>query len=132
MLPRCRTTILIGLLAILPSAARAQASTAGAPACTSGAACTAPVAGMGAMGMGSMNMDMNMCMKMMEAGDARLDSLANLMHAATGPARTGAMERVIDELLAQRKAMREHMMMHSAMPTPSVGEPGSPGHEGHH
>ena len=129
MFPSYRSMTIIALLAVLPAAAHAQASMAGRPACDSAAACPRPAAGMGAMGMGSMNMDMGM--KMMEAGDARLDSLVSQMHAATGPAKTGAMERVIDELLAQRKTMREHMMtmMHSAMPTPGVGELG---HEEHH
>lgn len=42
--------------------------------------------------------------------DARLDSLVTAMHRATGTKKTAAMERVIDALLADRKAMHERMM----------------------
>lgn len=79
---------------------------------------------MGNMGMGNMEAHM----KMMDAADARLDSLVTRMHAATGSAKTGAMERVLDELIAQRKMMRAHMMqMQSMMQMHQM--PGMPGRE---
>jgi hypothetical protein len=84
------------------------------------------------MGMSMENMEM--CMKMMEAGSARLDSLVTLMDRATGASKVDAMGRVIGELVGQRKAMREHMMhmmlMHA--PMPGSGRKDSTAHTEHH
>jgi len=64
--------------------------------------------GMGGMGMmGRMQQD---GMPMPSAADnARLDSLVTAMHKTKGDKKLSAMEKVIDELLGQRKLMQEHM-----------------------
>ena len=55
-------------------------------------------------------------MAKMEAMDARVDELVKTMNAATGSKKTNAVAAVINELVAQRKQMREHMMaMHPEM-----------------
>jgi hypothetical protein len=46
----------------------------------------------------------------MEAMDARLDDLVKKMNATTGKGKPDAVAAVINELVAQRKQMREHMM----------------------
>jgi hypothetical protein len=43
------------------------------------------------------------------AEQARLDSLVTAMHQSKGDRKVAAMEKVIDELLAQRRAMADHM-----------------------
>jgi hypothetical protein len=47
-------------------------------------------------------------MTMMDSSDARLDRLVRVMNQATGPRKVPAMAAVINELVAQRKAMRSH------------------------
>jgi len=49
-------------------------------------------------------------MAKMEAMDARLDGLVTRMNAATGSKKADAVAAVINELVAQRKQMREQMM----------------------
>ncbi len=49
-------------------------------------------------------------MAKMEAADARLDGLVKTMNAATGSKKTNAVAAVINELVAQRKQMRDDMM----------------------
>jgi hypothetical protein len=49
-------------------------------------------------------------MAKMEAMDARLDELVKKMNAATGSKKSDAVAAVINELVVQRKQMREHMM----------------------
>ena len=49
-------------------------------------------------------------MAKMEAADARLDELVKTMNAATGSKKTNAVAAVINELVAQRKQMRDDMM----------------------
>lgn len=49
-------------------------------------------------------------MAKMEAMDARLDELVKKMNAATGSKKTDAAAAVINELVAQRRQMRDHMM----------------------
>jgi hypothetical protein len=44
----------------------------------------------------------------MDSLDARLDSLTSRMNRSTGNARVEAMAAVINELVAQRRAMRAH------------------------
>lgn len=46
----------------------------------------------------------------MEAMDARLDALVQKMNSATGSRKTDAVAAVINELVAQRKQMRDQMM----------------------
>jgi hypothetical protein len=46
---------------------------------------------------------------MRDAGDARLDSLVQAMNQATGNRKVQAMAAVINELVAERRAMHEHM-----------------------
>ena len=45
----------------------------------------------------------------MESMDAKLDSLVAAMNAATGEDKVNAMAEVLEELVGQRKAMREKM-----------------------
>jgi hypothetical protein len=89
-------------------------------------------------------------MQMMDSLNARLDTLVSRMNRATGNSKVTAMAAVINELVAQRKAMQGHMrqMMESRdgmmpmMKEPTAGEhraPGvdstpadSAGHAGHH
>lgn len=72
--------------------------------------------GMGGMGMmGSMSQQ---GMPMPSAADnARLDSLVIAMHKAKGDKKLSAIEKVVEELLGQRKLMQEHMkqMMDGSM-----------------
>jgi mevalonate kinase len=49
-------------------------------------------------------------MAKMEAMDARLDDLVKKMNSATGSRKTDAAAAVVNELVVQRKQMREHMM----------------------
>jgi len=49
-------------------------------------------------------------MARMEAMDARLDELVKKMNAATRSRKADAVAAVVNELVAQRKQMREHMM----------------------
>jgi hypothetical protein len=91
-------------------------------------------------------------MQMLDSLSARLDTLVSRMNRATGNSKVTAMAAVINELVAQRKAMQAHMrqMMESRegmmqrMKEPTAGEhraptPGadstpadSAGHAGHH
>jgi uncharacterized coiled-coil protein SlyX len=47
--------------------------------------------------------------RMMDSLNARLDSLVVRMNRATGNEKMAAMARTIDELVAQRKTMQQHM-----------------------
>ena len=91
-------------------------------------------------------------MQMMDSLNARLDTLVSRMNRATGNSKVTAMAAVINELVAQRKVMQEHMrqMMESrqgvmhmmgepaagARPAPTPGADSTPadpaGHAGHH
>jgi hypothetical protein len=77
----------------------------------------APPPGAGKPGMmGEKNMDETMMahhkemMAKMEAMDSRLDDLVQKMNAAKGSRKADAVAAVVNELVAQRKQMREHMM----------------------
>ena len=48
-------------------------------------------------------------MQMMESMNARLDSLVGRMNRTSGNAKITAMAQVINELVAQRRAMQNHM-----------------------
>jgi hypothetical protein len=74
--------------------------------------------------MGGMGMEGGRMMPMME--NARLDSLVEVMHRATGAQKVTAMEQVIDALMADRKTMHEHMMqmMQRMRGRMGQGEPG--------
>ena len=50
-----------------------------------------------------------MDMQRMDSLEARLDSLVGRMNRATGDQKVTAMAAVINEIVAQRKGMREHM-----------------------
>jgi len=69
-------------------------------------------------------------MRMMDSLNARLDTLVSRMNRATGNRKVTAMADVINELVAQRKAMHEHMreMMQSrqGMMMHMMGEPAPP------
>lgn len=66
--------------------------------------------------MDEMKMDESMMarhgemMAKMDAMDSRLDDLVKKMNAATGSKKADAVAGVVNELVAQRKQMREHMM----------------------
>ncbi len=62
----------------------------------------------------------------MAAGDQKLDSLAAQMNAAQGAAKVDAIASVINELLAERKQMREHMASMMG-PGGMMGGQGQPG-----
>lgn len=49
-------------------------------------------------------------MKQHEEGAARLQELQDRMHAAGGEAKVDAIEALLDEMLAQHRAMHEMMM----------------------
>ena len=91
-------------------------------------------------------------MRMMDSLNTRLDTLVSRMNRATGNRKVTAMADVINELVAQRKVMQDHMremmesrkgMMHMmgepapktrAAPTPRTDSTpaDTAGHEGHH
>ena len=66
-------------------------------------------------------------MQMMDSLNARLDTLLSRMNRATGNRKVAAMADVINELVAQRKMMQQHMrqMMESrqGMMMHMMGEP---------
>jgi hypothetical protein len=51
-----------------------------------------------------------MMMQQVQAADARLEKLVSEMNRATGSKKVEAMAAVINEMVAQRKQMRAHMM----------------------
>lgn len=55
-------------------------------------------------------MQREMMMQRVQAADARLDQLVGEMNRAVGARKVAAMATVINELVAQRKQMRAHMM----------------------
>ena len=67
-------------------------------------------------------------MGMMDSLNARLDTLVNRMNRASANRKVSAMADVINEMVAQRRAMQEHMrqMMqsHQGMMMPGMGAPG--------
>lgn len=69
-------------------------------------------------------------MRTMDSLNVRLDTLVNRMNRATGNKKVTAMADVINELVAQRRAMQGHMrqMMESrqGMMMHQRGEPGPP------
>lgn len=90
-----------------------------------------------------------MDMQRMDSLDGRLDSLTSRMNRAAGNQKVAAMAAVINELVAQRRAMREHMhqmmesrgMMMKPERRPAAAQPALPrdstasdstGHAEHH
>jgi hypothetical protein len=65
----------------------------------------------GSMGPGGKGMMMGQGMQMaaMDSMNARLDALVGRMNRATGNAKVTLMAQVINEMVAQRKAMQAHM-----------------------
>jgi hypothetical protein len=57
-----------------------------------------------------MMMNHEKMMQQVQAADARMDRLVGEMNRATGQKKVEAMAAVINELVAQRKQMRSHMM----------------------
>lgn len=89
----------------------------------------------------TMMMNHENMMQQVQAADARMDKLVGEMNRATGQKKVEAMAAVINELVAQRKQMRSHMMqtmqrMHSehmmggSRMAPS--DPDDSAHAGHH
>ena len=64
---------------------------------------------------------------MRDSADARLDSLVRAMNAATGDRKVQAMAGVINEMVAERKMMHQHMremmMDHGGMRRRSMPRP---------
>ncbi len=58
----------------------------------------------------AMMMNHERMMQQVQAADARMDRLVGEMNRATGQKKVEAMAAVINELVAQRKQMRSHMM----------------------
>ena len=58
----------------------------------------------------AMMMNHETMMQQVQAADARMDRLVGEMNRATGQKKVDAMAAVINELVAQRKQMRSHMM----------------------
>jgi uncharacterized coiled-coil protein SlyX len=58
----------------------------------------------------AMMMNHERMMQQVQAADARMDRLVGEMNRATGQKKVDAMAAVINELVAQRKQMRSHMM----------------------
>lgn len=77
--------------------------------------------------MMGMSGTMRQHMRTMDSLNARLDTLVSRMNRATGNKRMAAMADVINELVAQRKAMQKHMreMMQpgGGMRMPRTGAP---------
>lgn len=83
----------------------------------------------GMKGMGGMG---GMTMPMPSAADqARLDSLVTVMHQSKGDKKVAAMEKVLNELLAHRAAMMEHMqhMQHMMQGMDSAAPSGEHQHD---
>jgi len=89
----------------------------------------------------AMMMNMQQHMRMMDSADARLDTLVRRMNSASGNAKVSAMAQVINELVAQRRAMQAHMrqmmqshgdMMHGQMGPRARPGGDTSGHEEHH
>jgi hypothetical protein len=95
---------------------------------------------------GGVTADSGMGMHMrMDSLNARLDTLVTRMNAATGNRKVAAMADVINELVAQRRAMQGHMhkmmdshkgMMRMREKSPAPEADSAPadtaGHAGHH
>jgi|CXWL01.1.fsa_nt_gi hypothetical protein len=99
------------LLAALPALAQESAPPAAAPAhdmqhCKMMGSATADPGGDHASPMMAMHTDAK---AKMDAMDAKLSTLVMQMDAAKGTKKVDAMAAVLDELVAQRKAMREMM-----------------------
>lgn len=104
---------------------------------------TMPRQGPSPRGRGSMD-DRQAMMETMRAQEKRLDALVEAMHAATGDdQRIRAVAAVVDELVAQHRAMHQRMMtmmgpspggMHGSAPTAPAPTAPSPGgdHAAHH
>jgi hypothetical protein len=130
---RAYTTISLILLAAAPAAYAQSADSRPAPRdsavpCVGRRMADSGMHQMGMRQMGAMHrMDLMAGMRDMPmpsaADNARLDSLVIAMHQSRGDKKLAAMEKVIDELLAHRKMMQEHMqrMMRAGM------ESGGPG-----
>jgi hypothetical protein len=90
-----RTATMVAMLTLGASAMAAQQP--GPPT---------PHAGPRPMGNSAMTQEQ---MRMMDSMTSRLDSLVTRMNKATSKTKVAAMADVINELVAQRKAMRSHM-----------------------
>ena len=97
-------TLALAIVA-LPRVAAAQDPAPGhpAPACPAGQTCPAP------HGHEAMKARHEAMMQQHEEGAARLQELQDQMHAASGEGKVEAIEALLDEMLAQHRAM--HAMM---------------------
>ena len=102
--------LLLGLCATpRPAAGQEQERPRSEHACPAGETCPMP---QGHEGMDARHAAM---MQMHEQNAARLQELQDEMHAATGEARVDAIEALLDEMLAQHRAMHAMMMgMHGS------------------
>jgi uncharacterized protein HemX len=74
-----------------------------------GGALIALVLGAGGLAAQQPNQQAPRGMQMMDSMNTRLDSLVSRMNRASGNAKITAMAQVINELVAQRKTMHQHM-----------------------
>jgi hypothetical protein len=74
-----------------------------------GAALVALVLGSGGLAAQQPKPHARQHMQMMDSMNARLDSLVDRMNRASGNAKVTVMAQVINELVAQRRAMHQHM-----------------------
>lgn len=114
MLPKIWLPIAIAIaLTVLPRFAAAQEhpqAHQGAQACPAGEECPMP-ADHEAMKARHVAM-----MQQHEQAATRMQELQDRMHEATGEAKVGAIAALLDEMLAQQRAMHEMMMgMHDPM-----------------
>ena len=92
--------------AALPRTAQAQDPPPAhpGPACPAGQTCPMP------QDHEAMQARHEAMMQQHEQGAARLQELQDAMHAATGAAKVDAIEALLDEMLAQHRAMHAMMM----------------------
>ena len=104
--------LVLGLLAAprLASGQDQEAQPRSEHACPAGQSCPMPRDHEGMQGRHEGMMQMH------EQGAARLQELQDAMHAATGAAKVDAIAALLDEMLAQHRAMHQMMMdMHGPM-----------------
>lgn len=98
--------LLLGLLAAprLAAGQEQEAQPRGEHACPAGETCPMP------RDHEAMKARHEAMMQQHEQGAARLQELQDAMHAATGEAKVAAIEALLDEMLAQHRAMHSMMM----------------------
>lgn len=73
---------------------------------------TAPVPQQATMDCQAMMQEQQKMMASVQAMDQKLEALANEMNRASGPDKIDSMAAILNEMIGQRKAMRDGMMQH--------------------